>query len=83
MDPIGATTRDWLTGRYARDEISRRTHDNYAEHLHWFSQYVGPDRPVRDITTTDIERWITSLAVQPTTRTTYTASVRVFFAWAA
>lgn len=82
MHPIGATTRDWLAGRYARDEISRRTRDNYAEHLAWFTAHVGHDRPLATITTTDVEQWIASLDVQPSTRTTYTASVRVFFAWA-
>lgn len=82
MHPIGATTRDWITGRFARDEISVRTYLNYHEHLRWFASYVGPDRDLADITTTDIERWIASLHVQPSTRNTYVATIRVFFAWA-
>jgi len=82
MHPIGATTRDWLTGRYARDEISRQTHANYDYYLHRFSTHIGPDRPLADITTSDIEQWITTLTVSPTSRNTYVATIRVFFAWA-
>lgn len=79
---IGDTTRDWLTGRYARDEISQQTHANYRYYLHRFTAHIGPDRPLASITTSDIERWIASLNVQPTSRNTYVATIRVFFAWA-
>lgn len=79
---IGAITRDWVTGRYARDEISRQTLANYAYYLDRFVKHVGPDRPLVDITTEDIERWIASLRVSPASRNTYAATIRVFFAWA-
>lgn len=79
---IATITRDWLTGRYARDEISRQTHANYQYYLHRFTTHVGPDRPLASITTSDIEAWIASLTVVPASRNTYAATIRVFFAWA-
>lgn len=82
MNPVQDAARDWLTGRYARDEISAQTHVNYSYYLERFTAYVGPDRDLASITTADIERWITSLQVQPTSRNTYAATVRVFFTWA-
>lgn len=82
MNPVRNTARDWLAGRYERGEISTRTFLNYLDHLDRFAAHVGPDRDLAAITTDDIERWLGSLRVQPSTRNTYGATVRVLFAWA-
>lgn len=79
MDTITTAAERWLSSRYARGEIAARTRVNYGDHLHRFAQHVGPARPLASITTTDVEGWLASLAVAPSTRNTMAATIRAMF----
>lgn len=79
----GATVDAWLISKQARRRVSSRTARDQRRYLLRFAEHVGFDRPIADITASDFEGWLVSLAdYKPATQVTMAAPIRAFFAWA-
>lgn len=70
----------------AADGRSAHTLSQYGRHLRSFAAWVGPDRDLDVITTTDVAKYMTTPAViegrSPVTLNAVRTSLRVFFAFA-
>lgn len=74
----------WVNDRHRRALLAHNTYLGYKTHIESFTGAVGHDRPVGDITPTDIEDWagdITQRLLVGSVRQ-YLGTVRRFYRWA-
>lgn len=78
---VTAAVDRYLRNRVAAGEYRPSTAQVARGVLTRFARIVGPSRPVGKVRRHDIERWLASLELAPTSRRTSLCTVRTFIRW--
>ncbi len=82
--PIGPSMTAWNDSRFDQGLIRRNTHRGAAWHIRLFTDILGPDTPICEVTEDDIEAWRELLRdrLQPRSRNVALSTIRQYFLWA-
>lgn len=73
----------FILSRKSERRMVDTTERTYRHHFSKFVEYLGHDTPIATVSTTDIRKWMSTMAsLQPSSLKTAVAPIRALFAWA-